>query len=109
MANARSSCASAKRWTISGVESQRSQTAAESMAAAKKSKSSGSSARPLILIDGSSWLYRAYHALPPLTSPAGEPTGAVVGMGNMLKKLLREYAPEHIAVVFDPRGKTTRH
>ncbi|MDX1497935.1 MAG: 5'-3' exonuclease H3TH domain-containing protein, partial [Salinisphaeraceae bacterium] len=65
--------------------------------------------KPLILIDGSSWLYRAFHALPPLTSPQGEPTGAVYGMGNMLRKLLREYEPEQIAVVFDPRGKTFRH
>ncbi|HXG28943.1 MAG TPA: DNA polymerase I [Nevskiales bacterium] len=63
----------------------------------------------LILIDGSSWLYRAFHALPPLTAPDGQPTGAVFGMGNMLRKLLREYSPEHIAVVFDPRGKTFRH
>jgi DNA polymerase I len=65
--------------------------------------------KTLILIDGSSWLYRAFHALPPLTAPDGQPTGAVFGMGNMLRKLLREYAPEHIAVIFDPRGKTFRH
>ncbi len=65
--------------------------------------------KTLILIDGSSWLYRAFHALPPLTTPDGQPTGAVFGMGNMLRRLLREYAPEHIAVVFDPRGKTFRH
>jgi DNA polymerase I len=63
----------------------------------------------LILIDGSSWLYRAFHALPPLNAPDGQATGAVFGMGNMLRKLLREYKPEHIAVIFDPRGKTTRH
>jgi DNA polymerase-1 len=68
-----------------------------------------SARKTLILIDGSSWLYRAFHALPPLTAPDGQPTGAVFGMGNMLRKLLREYAPEHIAVVFDPRGKTFRH
>ncbi len=66
-------------------------------------------AKPLILIDGSSWLYRAFHALPPLTNPKGEPTGAVYGMGNMLRKLLREYAPDNIAVIFDPRGKTFRN
>jgi DNA polymerase-1 len=65
--------------------------------------------KTLILIDGSSWLYRAFHALPPLTAPDGQPTGAVFGMGNMLRKLLREYSPEHIAVIFDPRGKTSRH
>ncbi len=64
---------------------------------------------PLILIDGSSWLYRAFHALPPLTAPDGTPTGAVYGMGNMLRRLLADYAPERIAVIFDPRGKTFRH
>lgn len=64
---------------------------------------------PLILIDGSSWLYRAYHALPRLTAPDGRATGAVLGMGNMLKKLLRDYAPDQLAVIFDPRGKTFRH
>ncbi|MGJ8667999.1 MAG: DNA polymerase I [Oceanococcus sp.] len=63
----------------------------------------------IILIDGSSWLYRAFHALPRLTSPDGQPTGAIYGMGNMLRKLLKEYDPQHIAVVFDPRGKTFRH
>ncbi len=68
-----------------------------------------SASKPLILIDGSSWLYRAFHALPPLTNAKGEPTGAVYGMGNMLRKLLREYAPDHIAVIFDPRGKTFRN
>lgn len=65
--------------------------------------------KPLILIDGSSWLYRAFHALPPLTNSKGESTGAVIGMGNMLRKLLREYEPERIAVIFDPRGKTFRN
>ncbi len=64
--------------------------------------------KPLILIDGSSWLYRAFHALPPLTNSRGEPTGAVLGMGNMLRKLLKEYQPARIAVVFDPPGKTFR-
>ena len=66
-------------------------------------------AGPLILIDGSSWLYRAFHALPPLTAPDGEPTGAVYGMGNMLRRLQTDYAPERIAVIFDPRGKTFRN
>ena len=64
---------------------------------------------PLILIDGSSWLYRAFHALPPLTAPDGSDTGAVYGMGNMLRRLLKDHAPERIAVIFDPRGKTFRH
>jgi DNA polymerase-1 len=64
--------------------------------------------KPLILIDGSSYLYRAFHALPPLTNSKGEPTGAVFGVINMIRKLIQDYDPEHIAVVFDPRGKTTR-
>ncbi len=67
------------------------------------------SRRPLILIDGSSWLFRAYHALPPLTNARGEPTGAVYGLGNMLRKLLKDYAPERICVVFDPSGPTFRN
>ncbi|MDN5937275.1 MAG: DNA polymerase I, partial [Salinisphaera sp.] len=65
--------------------------------------------QPLILVDGSSWLFRAFHALPPLTNRAGEPTGAIYGMTSMLRKLLREYADECVAVVFDPPGKTFRH
>ncbi len=65
--------------------------------------------KPLILIDGSSWLYRAFHALPRLSAPDGSPTGAIFGMGNMLKKLLKDYEPDQIAVIFDPRGKTFRH
>ncbi|MCB1827378.1 MAG: DNA polymerase I, partial [Coxiellaceae bacterium] len=64
---------------------------------------------PLILVDGSSYLFRAYHALPPLTNSKGKPTGAVYGVLNMLKKLLKDYEPEQIAVVFDPKGKTFRH
>ncbi len=63
---------------------------------------------PLILIDGSNWLFRAYHALPPLTAPDGTPTGAVHGMGNMLRRLIKDYAPQQLAVVFDPPGKTFR-
>ncbi|MDR2876523.1 MAG: DNA polymerase I [Chromatiales bacterium] len=65
-------------------------------------------AQPLILIDGSSYLYRAFHALPPLSNSRGEPTGAVYGVTNMLRTLLREYEPQHIAVVFDAKGKTFR-
>ncbi len=64
--------------------------------------------RPLILVDGSSYLYRAFHALPPLTTSKGEPTGAVLGVLNMLQKLLTEQEPERIAVVFDAKGKTFR-
>ena len=69
---------------------------------------SGSPSRPLVLIDASGWLFRAYHALPPLTTPRGEHTGAVLGMANMLRRLLKDYAPEEIAVVFDAPGKTFR-
>jgi len=65
--------------------------------------------KPLVLIDGSNWLYRAYFALPPLKSPQGEPTGMVRGFAAMLKKLLKDYAPERIAVVFDPPGDTWRN
>jgi len=63
---------------------------------------------PLILVDGSSYLYRAFHALPPLTNSRGEPTGAVYGVLNMLRKLVETYQPGHMAVVFDARGKTFR-
>ncbi|MHB8405029.1 MAG: DNA polymerase I [Gammaproteobacteria bacterium] len=64
--------------------------------------------KPLVLVDGSSYLYRAFYALPPLSNSRGEPTGAVRGVAAMLKKLLAEHAPERIAVVFDARGKTFR-
>ncbi|QUG77731.1 DNA polymerase I [Erwinia sp. E602] len=63
---------------------------------------------PLILVDGSSYLYRAYHAFPPLTNAAGEPTGAMYGVLNMLRSLLLQYKPSHVAVVFDAKGKTFR-
>jgi DNA polymerase I len=65
-------------------------------------------ATPLVLVDGSSYLYRAFHALPPLTNSRGAPTGAVYGVANMLRRLLADYAPERIAVVFDARGRTFR-
>ncbi len=64
---------------------------------------------PFILVDGSSYLFRAFHALPPLTNSKGQPTGAVYGVINMLKKLVAEYKPEHMAVVFDAKGKTFRN
>ncbi len=63
---------------------------------------------PLILVDGSSYLYRAYHAFPPLTNSAGEPTGAMYGVLNMLRSLILQYQPSHAAVVFDAKGKTFR-
>ncbi|MET0088105.1 MAG: 5'-3' exonuclease H3TH domain-containing protein, partial [Sedimenticola sp.] len=64
---------------------------------------------PFILVDGSSYLFRAYHALPPLTNSRGEATGAVVGVVNMLRKLIDEYGPEHMAVVFDAPGGSFRN
>lgn len=63
---------------------------------------------PLILVDGSSYLYRAFHALPPLVNSKGNPTGAVYGVANMLKKLLADYPSDNIAVIFDSKGKTFR-
>ena len=62
----------------------------------------------LVLIDGSSYLYRAFHALPKLSNSRGDPTGAVHGVLNMINKLVREQSSEHIAVVFDAPGKTFR-
>ena len=63
---------------------------------------------PLVLVDGSSYLYRAFHAFPPLTNSAGEPTGAMYGVLNMLKSLISQVQPSHIAMVFDAKGKTFR-
>ena len=64
---------------------------------------------PLILVDGSSYLFRAFHALPPLTNTHGEPTGAMHGVLNMLDKLRRDYNPEQMVVIFDAKGKTFRN
>lgn len=64
--------------------------------------------RKFLLVDGSSYLFRAYHALPPLSTSRGEPTGAVRGVINMLQKTMQELAPDHVAIVFDARGKTFR-
>ncbi len=63
---------------------------------------------PLVLVDGSSFLYRAFYAMPSLTNAQGQATGAIYGVLNMLRKLLVEYHPEHIAIVFDTKGKTFR-
>ncbi|MCE2571050.1 DNA polymerase I [Motilimonas eburnea] len=63
---------------------------------------------PFILVDGSSYLYRAFFAPPHLTNSAGEPTGAVYGVVNMLRSLMNQFSPSHIAVVFDAKGKTFR-
>ncbi|MBM7072577.1 DNA polymerase I [Shewanella sp. 202IG2-18] len=64
---------------------------------------------PLVLVDGSSYLYRAYYAPPHLTNSKGEATGAVYGVVNMLRSLLKQYSPSHIAVIFDAKGKTFRN
>src|SRR5450631_173671 len=64
--------------------------------------------RKLLLVDGSSYLYRAFHALPPLTNSQGAPTGAVLGVLNMLNKLMKEESPARVAVVFDAPGRTFR-
>jgi DNA polymerase-1 len=63
---------------------------------------------PLILVDGSSYLYRAFHALPPLTNSKGMPTGAVKGVINMMRRLQKDYPDSEIAVIFDAKGKTFR-
>ncbi len=65
--------------------------------------------KPCVLVDGSSWLHRAFNALPALSTKAGEPTGALYGVLNMLRKLLADYRPDYLAVVFDAPGKTFRH
>ncbi|MDX1454762.1 MAG: DNA polymerase I [Gammaproteobacteria bacterium] len=66
------------------------------------------SRQPLVLVDGSSYLYRAFHALPPLTTSKGEPTGALYGVANMLRRMPKEFGSDNIAVVFDAKGKTFR-
>ncbi|MBY6190768.1 DNA polymerase I [Microbulbifer agarilyticus] len=66
------------------------------------------SSAPLILVDGSSYLYRAFHALPPLATSAGQPTGAVRGVISMLRKHLKEHPDSPVVVVFDAKGKTFR-
>lgn len=64
--------------------------------------------KPVILVDGTSYLYRAYHALPPLNTTQGQPTGAIYGVISMLRKLIKDYCPLHIGVIFDAKGKTFR-
>jgi len=64
--------------------------------------------KTLLLIDGSSYLYRAFHALPDLRSAAGEPTGAIYGVLSMLRRLLADYKPEYAGCVFDAKGRTFR-
>jgi DNA polymerase I len=68
----------------------------------------GQATDTLVLVDGSSYLYRAFHAMPNLTNSRGDPTGAVYGVTNMLRRLLADYDPLFVAVVFDAKGKTFR-
>ncbi|WP_339768385.1 DNA polymerase I [uncultured Paraglaciecola sp.] len=63
---------------------------------------------PFILVDGSSYLFRAFHGMPPLTNSKGQDTGAVYGVINMLRSLIKQFKPTHMAVVFDAKGKTFR-
>ena len=67
-----------------------------------------SNQQPLILVDGSSYLYRAFHAMPNFSNSRGLPTGAVYGVVNMLRSLIQQYQPTHIGVIFDAKGKTFR-
>jgi len=62
----------------------------------------------LYLVDGSGFIFRAYHALPPLTTKSGMPTGAAYGFTQMLIKLETDHRPSHLAVVFDAGGRSTR-
>ena len=72
------------------------------------SLSMSQSKKPPFILDGSSYLFRAFHGLPPLTNSKGQDTGAIYGVINMLRSLIRQYHPTHIAVVFDAKGKTFR-
>ena len=63
---------------------------------------------PLILVDGSSYLYRAFHALPPLTTTSGQPTGAVKGVIAMIRRMIKDYPDSPVVLVFDAKGKTFR-
>lgn len=63
---------------------------------------------PFIIVDGSSYFFRAFHALPPLVNSKGQPTGAIYGVANMIKRLIKDYLPTQMVVVFDSKGKTFR-
>ncbi|MEJ2669968.1 MAG: 5'-3' exonuclease H3TH domain-containing protein, partial [Gammaproteobacteria bacterium] len=74
-----------------------------------KNRTGDASKSPVILVDGSSYLFRAFHALPPLSTPDGQTTGAIKGVVSMLRKLIESYRPVYMVVVFDAKGKTFRH
>ena len=63
---------------------------------------------PLVLVDGSSYLYRAFHALPPLITSTGLPTGAIKGVIAMMRRMVKDYPNSPVVVVFDAKGKTFR-
>ena len=65
--------------------------------------------KTVVLVDGSGYLFRAFHALPPLTNAEGKPTGAIYGVLNMLSRLDQDYKDSQVVVVFDPPGPTKRH
>ena len=78
------------------------------MAKIVKQKMATVPANPFVLVDGSSYLFRAFHGMPPLTNSKGQDTGAIYGVVNMLRSLVKQYSPTHIAVIFDAKGKTFR-
>ncbi len=90
-------------WTIIGANSP------VSLTQIKKIMSESRSIAPLVLVDGSSYLFRAYHALPALQTSKGQPTGAVRGVISMLRRLQQDYPDSIVAVIFDAKGKTFRH
>ena len=65
--------------------------------------------KPFVLVDGSSYLFRAYHAMPDMSNSKREPTGTIYGVINMMRRLLKDYDPDYLAVVFDAKGKTFRN
>ncbi|RKZ79323.1 MAG: DNA polymerase I, partial [Gammaproteobacteria bacterium] len=73
-----------------------------------QSKENNSKDNQLVLVDGSSYLYRAFHAMPGLLNSNGVPTGAIYGVVNMLKRLLNDYPTQRVAMIFDAKGKTFR-
>src|SRR6185503_16253465 len=81
---------------------------AQAEAGASLSGSCRNSVKTLLLVDGSSYVYRAFHALPDLRNSRGEPTGAIYGVLNMLRKLHKDTRADYSAVVLDAKGKTFR-